>query len=69
MLLFAVFLYVVEAKRDDFEDDVHKDFLPILFVFFLHKSKITKNDSKIIYRHRFPDGSPLERIVLRANER
>ena len=46
--LLAVLLYVVETKRDDFEDDVHKDLFPILFFFFFHKSKITKNDSKII---------------------
>ena len=32
--LLAVFLYVVETKRDDFEDDVHKDFFPVLFLFF-----------------------------------
>ena len=46
--LLAVLLYVVETQRDDFEDDVHKDLFPILFVFSLHRSKITKNDSKII---------------------
>ena len=28
-LLFLVFLYVVETKGDDFEDDVDNDFFPI----------------------------------------
>ena len=32
--LFAVFLYVVETQRDDFEDDVDEDFLPIFFFSF-----------------------------------
>ena len=33
--LFAVFLYVVETQRDDFEDDVHKDFFPVIGFQFL----------------------------------
>ena len=34
-LLFAVLLYVVQAQRDDFEDDVNDDFLPIGFLIFV----------------------------------
>ena len=31
-----MFLYVIEAKSDDFEDDVDEDFLPIVVWFFVH---------------------------------
>ena len=37
--LIAVFLYVVETQRDDFEDDVHEDLFPILLFFSFHKDK------------------------------
>ena len=33
--LFAVFLYVVETQRDDFENDVDEDFFPVIGFRFL----------------------------------
>ena len=33
-LFHLVFLYVVQAQRDDFENDFHYYFLPVLFLFF-----------------------------------
>ena len=34
-LFHLVFLYVVQAQRDDFQDDVHEDFFPINSSFFV----------------------------------
>ena len=76
-------LHVVQAQRDDFKDDVHKDLFPILFFFFLHKSKITKNLTKlfmfidIVYTEECPgEGTGLAKgyqkggmdLALRVNE-
>ena len=33
-LFHLVFFYVVQAQRDDFEDDLHHYFFPVLFLFF-----------------------------------
>ena len=41
-VLFTVFVDMVEAKGEDLNDNVHKDFFPILFVFLFHKFKIVK---------------------------
>ena len=38
LLLSSVFLYVIEAEGDDFEEDVDEDFLPISFVVFVTHS-------------------------------
>lgn len=34
VLFHLVFLYVVQAQRDNFEDDFHHYFFPILFLLF-----------------------------------
>ena len=38
LLLSSVFLYVIEAEGDDFEEDVDEDFLPIGFIVFVAHS-------------------------------
>ena len=37
MLVFLVLLYMIEAKGDDFEDDVNEDFFPVRILLFVRR--------------------------------